>query len=264
MTIIVDSSSICYQAKHTLDLSYEGNEVGDVFGFLRKIISLAKIFKTNDFIITCDSKTSIRKEHFPGYKGKRHQERTEQEKEFDALCYRQFNELKESVIPNIGLLSYSQEGYEADDLIASIIQNEKKDIPFLIISTDNDLYQLLSDRVSLYNKVEFSKGNFEDEYNIPPNQWIYVKAIAGCDSDSIPGIPTIGTKTAIKYLKKELKITSAAHQKIVSNKELIDFNLPLVSLPYPGTTAIKLPQYGFRSMLEKEYLEKCKTILSLQ
>jgi DNA polymerase-1 len=276
--IIVDSSSLCYAAKFTLSLDYDGVEVGIIFSFLRQIIKLAKTFNTNQFVFTWDSRESIRKKYFPAYKGNRHtKELTEEEKEFDSICYKQFNKLKDTILPEIGFTSYYQTGYEADDLIASIVFNNPEGNK-VIATNDNDLYQLLSQNTSLFHKELYTIDNFEKEYDIAPNKWVYVKSLAGCSSDSIPGIEKIGVKTAIKYLKKELKVTSNAYQQIQRNKKTADFNLPLVSLPYPGTNYIKLPKeynlsyknyvsiltrYGFRSMLTKESLEQCQNLLKL-
>lgn len=277
--IIVDSSSLCYQAKFTLSLDYDGVEVGIIFSFLRQIMKLAKTFNTNQFVFTWDSRESERKKYFPAYKANRHnKELTEEEQEFETICYKQFNELKDTILPEIGFTSYYQAGYEADDLIASIVFNNPIEDK-IIVTNDNDLYQLLSQNTSLFHKELYTIDNFEKEYNVTPSKWIYVKSLAGCLSDSIPGIEKIGVKTAIKYLKKELKISSNAYQQIQRKKNIADFNLPLVSLPYPGTNKIILPKecnlsyknyvsiltrYGFRSMLSKESLEQCQNLLKLQ
>ena len=278
-TIIADSSSLCYQAKHTLSLDYDGVEVGIIFSFLRQVLTLAKTFNTNQFVFTWDSRDSERKKYFPAYKANRQEKKlSEEEKEFESVCYRQFNDLKNTILPEIGFQSYYQKGFEADDLIASIVVNNPAEEK-IIATNDNDLYQLLSPNTSLYHKELYTIDTFEAEYDISPNKWVYVKSLTGCLSDGIPGIEGIGIKTAIKFLKKELKITSNAYQQIKKSKKISDFNLLLVSLPYPGIEKIKLPEeynlsyknfvsvltrYGFRSMLTKEYLDQCRNLLKLQ
>ncbi len=278
MKLIVDSHAICHQVKHTLTLGYEGMETGIIFGVFLKTYKLAKQFNTNEIIFTWDSPFSVRKQYFPEYKIGRFVKKTEEEIEFNNACFRQFNLLKRDLLPRIGFTCIEQEGYEADDLIASLVKNNPL-LQFIIISGDNDLYQLLSDNVSMFSKMLYTAEDFMVEYGIPPYNWNQAKAISGCVSDQIPGIPKVGSLTACRYLRNELKVTSVVYQNIKKHKKLIEFNLPLVSLPYKGTLPYSFPKeinlsydefvdictmYGFRSFLEKEQLKKWVTILKLR
>ena len=277
MYLIIDANSIAHQAKHSLALNYDGAETGVIFGFLLKIIRLAKAYNTNQFVFTWDSKTSLRKQYFPAYKAKRHN-KTEEEKEFDHICYSQFDKLKNNILPSIGFRCYEAKGYESDDLIASIVYSNHGE--FIIISTDNDLYQLLSKDCSILKKELYTLEDFKNEYGISTTGWSMAKAIAGCISDEIPGISGVGIKIACKFIKREMKVSSTTFQHIKQNQEIVDFNMPLILLPYKGTPTIVLEKesptlsykafktvcttYGFRSFLEKEYLQKCQKVLNLQ
>ncbi len=277
MNIIVDSHAICHQVKHTISLDYDGMETGILFGVFLKIYKIAKQFNTNRFLFTWDSPSNHRKQYFPEYKLGRLEKKTEDEIEFNNACYRQFNILKKDFLPRLGFTCIEQEGYEADDLIASVVKNNP-DLKFTIISGDNDLYQLLSNNVSMFSKVVFTQEDFMKEYGVNPTDWNQIKAMAGCTSDQIPGIPKVGTLTACRYLRNELKVTSSAYQTIRRHKKIIDFNLPLVTLPYKGTLPYQFPNefdlsfdeflnicttYGFRSFLEEEQLKKWVTVLQL-
>ena len=69
MILLVDSNSICHQAKHSMgNLTWEEKEVGIIFGFLRQLLSLAKTFETNKFVFVWDSRISLRTKMFPDYK----------------------------------------------------------------------------------------------------------------------------------------------------------------------------------------------------
>jgi 5'-3' exonuclease len=79
-------------------------------------------------------------------------------------------------------------------------------------------------------------NSFVKEWGIYPEDWAYVKAIAGCSSDNVQGVYGVGDPTAAKYLSKKMKVTSKKYQDI--ERALIDgllsINLPLVRLPFEG------------------------------
>ena len=103
------------------------------------------------------------------------------------------------------------------------------------MSTDNDLFQLLRDNVSMLinnKKPLYTKAKFEQEHQISVHQWSAVKAISGCDSDGIIGVKGVGEKTAIKYLCYELNKTSKAYKEIEGNPELVALNFNLTHLPF--------------------------------
>jgi DNA polymerase-1 len=277
MIILIDANSICHAAKHSMgDLSWEEKKVGVIFGFLRQLLSLAKKFESNRFIFAWDTRSSVRSQFYPGYKGRRKKDKTPEEKELDNIAYDQFNILRDEVLPEIGFLnSFWQEGYEADDVIASIVHCNKKE-KIVIISTDEDLYQLLSENVTMYSirkKQEYTLHNLWKDCHIPPQDWADVKAIAGCSSDDVPGIVGVGEKTACKYLNRQLSVIHKTYRSIKEGKELIERNLKLVTLPYPGTDKIVIKEdnklslngflnvcnrYGFASFMYKDNLNQWK------
>lgn len=275
--ILVDSNSICHMCKHSMnDLSYEEKQVGILFGFLRQLLSLAKRFESNKFVFAWDSRTSVRNQFFPEYKGRRKKDKTPEEKELDDLAYIQFNTLRHELLPEIGIVNnFWQEGYEADDVIASIVHCNTKE-KIVIISTDEDLYQLLSENVTMYSirkKQEYTHHNLWKDYHIPPQDWVDVKSIAGCGSDDVPGVVGVGEKTACKYLNRQLSVVHKTYRSIKESTELIERNLKLVTLPYPGTNKIVIKEdnalslkgflnvctrYGFESFMYKDNLTQWK------
>jgi DNA polymerase-1 len=225
-------------------LSWQEKEVGVIFGFMKQLLSLAKIFKSNDLVFTWDSRQSIRtKMLFPAYKETRKREKTPEEKMFDDDAYRQFDIIRKEIIPTLGFKNnFMIDGYEADDLMAEIVfSNPNKTI--VIISTDEDLYQLLSDDVTMYSirkKQTYTNINLWKEFRITPEEWGEVKSISGCSTDSIPGVPNVGEKTACKYITKKLDKNTKTYRAIKESKELIDRNKKLIILPLKGTPSITL------------------------
>jgi DNA polymerase-1 len=277
MILLVDANSVCHQMKHAMgDLSWEEKRVGVLFGFLRQLLSLAKILKSNRFVFAWDTRSSVRSKFFPEYKGRRKKDKTPEEKELDDIAYIQFNTLQHEILPEIGFLnSFWQEGYEADDIMASIVHCNPKE-KIVIISTDEDLYQLLSENVTMYSirkKQEYTHHNLWKDYHVPPQDWIDVKSIAGCSSDDIPGVVGVGEKTACKYLNRQLSVVHKTYRSIKDSEELIKRNLQLVTLPYSGTEEIPITnenalslkgflnvctRYGFESFMSKDNLNQWK------
>jgi len=136
------------------------------------------------------------------------------------------------------------------------------------------LYQLLAANVRLYNPARrrmMTASRFREEYGLAPRDWVRVKAIGGCSSDGVPGVPGVAQKTAIKYLRGLLLPHHKAYQAIESPEgmERMAFNLPLVSLPFPparrppirpwGVSRKGLVQvkraYGMETMDVEEWME---------
>jgi 5'-3' exonuclease len=263
----------------TNDLSNDQKRVGGIFGFIKQIFTLAKKFETNRFIFCWDSRNSYRKLRCPSYKSSRRKDLTEAQAIDMQDAFRQFDEIREILLPCMGFNnSYQQSGYEADDLIAHISMRLPDNT--IIASTDNDLLQLIRhDRfcpIKIYNfkgvtdEAEFKKA----WYGLAPIKWSEVKAIAGCGSDEVKGIVGIGEATAAKYLMGLVKGKSLEKIESKEGKAIAYGNMSLVCLPYAdGLKPIKIwglyedslsldkfkavfGQYGFRSLLKEEEIYK--------
>lgn len=250
--LVVDSNALCHRVKHTLkDLAYHEKRTGIIFGFLNYVLKYAKKFNTNKFVFCWDSGKSLRKQMFPAYKAKRHNNktRTPEEEELHTLSYIQFGSLRAEVLPTLGFKNnFIQTGREADDIIASVVNTlyaQYHGHQIIMLTSDMDLYQLLDkcDYLSLYSKKDrlFTRGDFHEHYNIHPKQWIEVKAIAGCTTDEVPGVENVGEDRAIKYLTGKL-IKGKVYNSIASEegRAIKERNLPLVSLPMEGTKEFEI------------------------
>lgn len=277
--VVVDSNFICYRAMIAMKgLSWQEHATGVVFGFLREIQQLSDRFPSARFAFAWDSKKSFRRDVYPEYKRK--PKAGEIDPEMEDLFRSgkpQFDEIRLKILYRLGFKNnFVEVGLEADDIIAWLVKDYAWEMEQVyIVSADEDLFQLLHKNVTIYNpraKTYFNKEDFEKDYGIHPDYWPWVKAIAGCTSDNVKGIVGVGEKTAIKYLKGELK----PGKKWDDIKEFdTSFNMSLVKLPhdraYPNTLVDDelnfneweplCLDYGFNSLLKKENYLKWRTIL---
>ncbi len=282
--LVIDCHHLGHRAKHSMQgLSYREQETGVIFGFLNDILSLAQKFNTNRFVFCWDSKASKRKELYSGYKSGREVELTQEEIDLNINARTQFRELRLNILPSMGFKNILfQSGYEADDLIASVVMDGKKE-DLIVVSRDNDLYQLLEycDMYDIQNKKMFTEEDFRLKWKINPSMWAEVKAIAGCSSDSVPNVEGVKEITAIKYLQGILNPNHKTFKKIESKEgqQLIFLNRQLVTLPLLGTKKFELnfeerfpynafmeicQTYGLKSFVTTDRFPKWKKYFNME
>jgi DNA polymerase I len=205
---------------------------GIYYLFFNTLQSVANKFKVDNTIFMLDSKQSHRRKIYPEYKRK--------DKTINPILEEQLKiinleyEVIKVIFQHLGFAYYNRIGYEADDLFAFYIHNRPNE-KHIILSKDDDLLQLISKNVIIYdpkNKLIKDEKWFKKTYEISPHQWSLYKSLSGCSSDNIKGIPGIGEKYALDYIKEiaPKKIV----EKIQSNWDKVDFNLKLTDLPFGG------------------------------
>ena len=236
-TLLIDANNLGHIAFFTTGgLSNDDDEsTGTIFGFLNSLLSISKKLKSNKVLFFWDSKKSFRKMEYPVYKAHRKNNLTPEDREkFDDMYY-QFDLLRKEILPDMGFNVYQKTGFEADDLIAYYCKHLNGDSKSIIISTDTDLFQLLTNNISVYNpstKKTQTPKTFEKKYGITPDKWVEVKSIAGDSSDNIDGVHGVGIKTAVKYIKGEMSSKTKKYFDIWHSESLIIRNRNLVRLPY--------------------------------
>jgi 5'-3' exonuclease len=251
--LLIDSNFLAYRSYHAMgELSFGAIKTGVIYGFLKEVIGLQDRFGTDCVVFCFDLGNPKRKEIMPCYKQKRHalREMTEEARESRLFMRAQVDKLREEYLPRIGYKNiHAQWGYEADDVIASVCTTLPEGDDAIIVSADGDLYQLLSERVSIFQPKMFKRDarfitlqSFKKQHGIHPKHWARVKALAGCVSDEIPGVEGVGEKTALKFLRGELKKGSVARLAIrkAFDAGAVALNLRVVGLPYVGTQVFKL------------------------
>lgn len=260
---IFDSNYICQTVKavtgRRIALSHKKQNTEVIYGFLKRILPISESLNTDISIFVWDSYDSIRKDIYPGYKKQRKEKKlTAEEEKINKSAYEQIDLLREKIIPRLGLKNnFYQLGYEGDDIIAALSKSINKKDKCYIVTRDNDMLQLLTPNVAIYdpqNKKLATEKTFYKKHGIVPEDWATVKAIAGCATDEVKGVFGIGEKTAIKYIRKELT-TGKKFEDIKRNIDTICINSLLVKLPLLGT---EIPQIYFNKHFdEKAFLATC-------
>ncbi|MEH7125223.1 5'-3' exonuclease H3TH domain-containing protein [Bacillus sp. JJ1773] len=179
----------------------KGVPTNGVYGFVKHFLAAVSNFNPSHVAVCWDmgSKT-FRTDMYDGYKANRPEAPVELIPQFDLV-----KEVVESFdVPNIGL-----KGYEADDCIGTIASHVKEEAFVNIITGDQDILQLLDERISVVllqkgygNYLVHTKDTFYEEKGIHPRQMIDLKAFMGDSSDNYPGVKGIGEKTALKLLQQ--------------------------------------------------------------
>jgi DNA polymerase-1 len=199
---IIDGNAFAYRAFYGIPplTTADGLEVHAVYGFFNMLNKVIKDKKPDYLVITFDYPgRTFRHDMYTGYKEKR-------EKMPESL-QAQMKMIKEITVKgSIPLLE--EEGYEADDLIATLAHTQaSKDLHVVIVSGDKDLIQTINKNVSL---LKVSRGGDKlltpesvvEEYGISHENMGDVLSLMGDASDSIPGVKGIGEKTAYNLVKE--------------------------------------------------------------
>lgn len=239
--VVFDVSYLAHRAFHSMgNLSHDDIPTAVAYGVFQSIETIQRYWETptSHMIFTFDKGPLKRQDLFAGYKQRRRDQReSSKDKEREhQIINSQIDRLHEEILPRIGFVNnFRFKGYEADDIIA-VVCKKLEDAAVMIVSTDKDLYQLLSKKHYMWNlntQETFTLKKFQTQFGIEPLEWRAVKAIAGCSSDNIPGVHGVGEATAIKWLKNE-KISDKRRKDIEAAKKSGDLKLywKLVRLPF--------------------------------
>lgn len=222
-------------------LSYKGQATGVVYGFLSTLFRVMSRYQPTNVVLCWDSKYSDRRDKlYSGYKGSRRTKvRSPKEEAQRADCFQQLAKLRTTILPKLGFRnSIRVRGLEADDLIASVVQ-QSLDAFCVIVSSDGDLLQLLrSDRVEVHSPIKdklISEHTLKQDKGITPQDVIQIKALSGCPTDSVPhAVPGLGIKTVTDYLIYGKGRLPQARQRLLAQalmSKQYQVNLKLVTLP---------------------------------
>lgn len=261
--LIVDTANLAWRAFHTFKgMSHEGAGTGVTYGLLRDIVQLMDLHATKHIAFCFSHGSSRRKEISPGYKkptAKEEEYYQENKEGFDDLK-KQLERMKTKHLPKLGFKNILyQSGYEGDDMIALAAQAIGRKDEAVIVSSDRDLFQLLSERVCIWHPIKkecITEQAFREEWGISPKRWADVKALAGCRTDKVNGIKGIGEKLAAKYIRDELAKGSHHHTLIQTGKEIYRNNRVLVKLPLEGAENVELVEDEIKPLAWKALTAK--------
>ncbi len=202
--LLIDGHSMAYRAFFALPAenftTAQGQHTNAIYGFATMLISLLKDEKPTHVAVAFDvSRKTFRTDIFPDYKANRAKTPDEFRSQMSYL-----NDL----VTGFGITQFALEGYEADDIIATITkQAEREGAEVLICTGDRDSFQLVTDKTTvLYPKrgvsemARMTPSAVQEKYGMSPDQYPDFAALRGDPSDNLPSIPGVGEKTAAKWI----------------------------------------------------------------
>jgi DNA polymerase-1 len=240
---LIDGNSIAYRAFYALpeDLATKSGQVTNaVFGFTRMLIRLVKDYHPDGIAVAWDvSRQTFRSEAYPEYKAQR-------EKAPDH--FRSQLPLIDKVLETLDITQIRREGFEADDLIATISKMAVAEgWEVLIVTGDRDAFQLVGGPVrvvytrrGISDTVLADNEYVEERYGIRPDQYLDYAALRGDNSDNLPGVPGVGEKTASRLIADYgdidavygslVDLTPKLIENLAANREQVFLNRDLMRL----------------------------------
>src|ERR1700691_916904 len=200
---LVDGSGYIFRAYHALppiSRKSDGLQLNAVFGFCNMLWKLLRDMEAQDkpshlAVVFDKSEKTFRAAMYPDYKAHRPDPPDD--------LRPQFKYVREAV-QAFALPCLEQDGFEADDLIATYVREAcEAGATATIVSSDKDLMQLVADGVIMFDTMKDKKiGRAEviEKFGVPPEKVIEVQALIGDSTDNVPGVPGIGVKTAAQLI----------------------------------------------------------------
>lgn len=200
---LLDGHSLAYRAFYALplDLSTGSGQVTNaVYGFTSMLIKLLGDHTPDGLVVTWDvGRSTFRTEAFPEYKAQRRK---------SPDRFRSQLPLIREVLEAMRVTQVEQAGYEADDVIASLVRQAVGDgWNVLVVTGDRDSFQLVDAGVSVVytrrgisDTVVVDPQWVERKYGVRPDQYLDYAALRGDTSDNLPGVPGVGVKTAARLV----------------------------------------------------------------
>ncbi|OBF63286.1 DNA polymerase I [Mycobacterium sp. 852002-50816_SCH5313054-b] len=202
--MLLDGNSLAFRAFYALPAenfkTRGGLTTNAVYGFTAMLINLLRDEAPTHIAAAFDvSRQTFRSERYPEYKANRSSTPDEFHGQID---------ITKEVLNALGITVLSEQGFEADDLIATLAtQAENEGYRVLVVSGDRDSLQLVSEDVTvLYPRkgvselTRFTPEAVVEKYGLTPTQYPDFAALRGDPSDNLPGIPGVGEKTASKWI----------------------------------------------------------------
>ena len=202
--MLIDGNSLTYRAFFALptDMATASGQVTNaVFGFTSMLINLMRDHRPDNIAVSFDlPKPTFRHERIPTYK--------EGRKETPDILRQQMG-LVRQVIETLEIPIVECEGYEADDVLATLAtQARDAGDDVIVVTGDRDVYQLVEDPhvKVLYNKrgvsdyALYDEAGIQERTGVKPSDYVIYAAMRGDTSDNLPGVPGVGEKTAAKLV----------------------------------------------------------------
>ena len=272
--ILIDGNNLMFRSYYAT--AYTGNMMKNskgvptnaLFGFVSMMNKIIAEEKPSYMAVAFDIGKNFRKEEFDFYKEGRID--TPEELKIQMPIAR-------DILDKMGIKHFELAPYEADDIVGTIVRmtEEDKDFASVIVSSDKDLLQLISDEteVKLLKQsgfIRYDHETFVQDYGIEPIRMIDLKALMGDSSDNIPGVKGIGEKTALKLLQeyKSLenlydnidKITGKTKEKLENDKEMAFISKKIATIYREVPLNIVLEDLKYEQKVTNELVELFKDL----
>jgi DNA polymerase-1 len=202
--LLIDGHSMAYRAFYALPAenftTAQGQHTNAIYGFATMLLSLLSTEKPTHVAVAFDvSRKTFRSEIFPEYKANRAKTPDEFRSQMSYL---------HELVTAFGITTFEVEGFEADDIIATIAkQAERENAEVFICTGDRDSFQLVNEKTTvLYPKrgvsdlTRMTPEAVQEKYGMSPEQYPDFAALRGDPSDNLPSVPGVGEKTAAKWV----------------------------------------------------------------
>lgn len=230
--VLIDGSSLIFRAFYAVRnlMTKEGIFTNGVYGFLSMYYKIVEDYNPDYICVAFDRPgPTFRHEDYEAYKGTRDKVPTEINSQFGIL---------KDILESLNVKYLDLQNYEADDIcgtLAMAASKEGKEV--YLVTGDRDYLQLVGDdrtviltKKGITNVEVYTPEKIKEDYGITPRELIEVKGLMGDSSDNIPGVPGVGEKTALKYVKKYGTIENLyeniddikgkAKEKLIENKDI--------------------------------------------
>jgi len=198
--VIVDAANCLYRAFFALPplRTATGFPTNAALGFVNMLAKAVREEAPDQLVIVFDPPggKSFRQELYPDYKAQRDKQPEDLSAQIPAV---------RELIDAYRFAVLEVEGFEADDVIATLVARAPDDTRITVLSTDKDLMQLVSERVTLLDTMKdrrYDPAEVEARFGVPPAQVLDLRALVGDPSDNIPGVRGIGEKGAAKLIRE--------------------------------------------------------------
>jgi DNA polymerase I len=204
--VLLDGHSLAYRAFFALPSDLQtttGQLTNVVYGFTTMLVKLFGDFSPDRIAVCFDlGRPAYRHDVYDGYKANR---RTTPD-DFSSQM-----PLVREVLAALRIPVVEVAGYEADDLIATLVKEARDEgLPVLVVTGDRDNLQLIDDqaevrvmmtRRGITDTAVYDEAAVQERYGVPPGRYIDLAALRGDPSDNLPGVPGVGDKTATKLVQ---------------------------------------------------------------
>lgn len=272
--LLIDASSFIHRAYHALPplSDNEGNPTGALYGLTNTLIKILKDENPEYVVAALDlPEKTFRDKIYEDYKAHRPETPDDLKK--------QLKRIKE-VFNGFNIKTLGMEGFEADDVIATVVDKFKnnKNIKLVVLTGDLDMVQLVEDdqvvamipKRGVSDMVIYNEDEVEKKFGIPPKKIAEYKGLVGDKSDNIPGVPGIGPKTAVEMIKKygnigntyknlkDKEVSKKVEKSFLENKDKALLSKKLAELHKNIPLEIKLEDLSWKMPENKEIEEMFK------